>query len=655
MCGIAGILNLTGERRTFGRGIQGMARSMQRRGPDDEGFLVGFKSAETARSFSGAISDRRTSNQHPPIDKADGLAADLFLAHRRLSIIDTSPKGHQPMVTHDGRYWIAFNGAIYNFAEIADELRRLGVVFVSQSDTEVLLYAYRQWGRDALDRLNGMFAFVIWDDVEKRLFCARDRIGIKPFYYTIQSGNFLFGSDIKSLIASGIYRPKVDLEGLYHAMSYGVAPRPMTAFKDVQALRQGHWLEIDCRGELTSAPYWQIPVGAQDQSMSKEDAVSLLQEKLGTAVKRRLLADVPVGTFMSGGIDSTTVSALAAGHQAGIKAFTLGYEELDAAFDEIPQARATAKWHPMEHIVRTIKATDALDHLSTMVRCYEEPYQTLAPNFLISQLAADQGVKVVLNGLGGDELFAGYGRYDWLQRWRRLRRLGPLTRLLPVLGRRFRTHARLARWDSADRVHAELMSIQDGSTKQALFSDPAVAGFNTVERLHELYVPNDMVFSDDIEAMSYMDVVHYIGNHHVYRIDQFTMHFSLEGRLPFLDHELVEAAFRMPSAHKIRDGVRKWPLREVARGLIHPSCLEMRKKGFSLPMGRWLTDGPLADLGKKKLRQLRQRGVFDGDEVRRTELEFESGGIDFRQLWQLIAVELWFEEFFDKAPSLNIH
>ncbi|AHE67635.1 hypothetical protein Loa_02091 [Legionella oakridgensis ATCC 33761 = DSM 21215] len=268
MCGIAGIYNLGSDSFSGLESVHKMANAMINRGPNGEGYFFAYKNNQNSQFLSKA-----NPNLYPQ-------KADLFLAHRRLSIIDLSDAALQPMCTEDRRYWITYNGELYNYQLLADELKRLGVDIVSRSDTEVLLKCYRQWGAKALDKFNGMFAFAIWDDKEKTLFCARDRVGIKPLYYTIQNNRFIFASDIKTLIASGLYKPDIDYEGLYHAMSYGVAPRPYTCFKNVFALPQSHWMLIKPNGEIIQQRYWQIPINTQDQTMSEMDAADLLEENL---------------------------------------------------------------------------------------------------------------------------------------------------------------------------------------------------------------------------------------------------------------------------------------------------------------------------------------------------------------------------------------
>lgn len=658
MCGIAGIMSLDGHERPLFPALADMSRQMYVRGPDDEGYLAGFFDTRPVQNLAGDTTPVLTDLSSPDFYPRDhyqsavSLTAHMGFAFRRLAIIDLSPTGHQPMCTRDGRFWIIFNGEIYNASEIRRDLADQRIEFVGHSDTEVLLYAHQTWGPDALKRCNGMFAFAIWDNVGKTLFCARDRIGIKPFYYTITDGQFIFASDIKTLIASKRYQAEVDPEGLYHAMSYGVAPRPMTAFKGVRALEQGHWLHLDGRGHMDDQSYWRIPTGMQDRKMSELDAIDQLRSTLTQAVARRLIADVPVGTFMSGGIDSTTITAIAADKSPGITAFTLAFAS-DEIYDELPQAQATAAMHPVQHVVRSVNPDIIIDHIEEMTLCYEEPYYSLSPNYVISQLVSEHGLKVILAGLGGDELFAGYSRALLIKKWRLLRRIRPLLRVTSLLGGRFIRPYKRATVSSADRLDSLTFAIFDDVEKHKLFKASHADSFNSIDRLHQLYVPEDMTFSDDLEAFHYMEMMNYVGNHHVYRTDQFTMRFSLEGRFPFFDHELVELAFRIPSEHKIRGNIQKYVLRKVAEPLIHPSCLDMEKKGFSLPVGRWM-NGPLRPLIEQKLKQVCDRDLFNQDYVWKSWQAFQEGRLAYESIWQIVAVELWLETFFSNSfPTRN--
>ncbi len=636
MCGIAGIYNFSNSAISAIEGfssVANMAKSMTHRGPNGEGYFIGYK-------------ENTLGDYYPTADDSlFGKKGDIFLAHRRLSIIDLSSAAAQPMCCDNRRYWITYNGELYNYLELMKELSDIGIKFKSKSDTEVVLKAYSHWGYKALEKFNGMFAFAIWDDHEKKLFCARDRVGIKPFYYTIQNNQFIFASDINTLIASKRYHPVVNLEGLYHTMSYGIAPRPMTCFKDIYALPQGHWAMISEDSHFKINRYWQIPINTQDHSMSEEQAADLLEQTLTKSVQRRLVADVPVGTFMSGGIDSTLISALAAQAHPGIQAFTLGYEDYAEELNEIEQAKATAALYPLQHTIETISMRSILDGFENNLQIYDEPFYSLSPNYLISKLVSENALTVVLNGLGGDELFAGYRHSRWANRGSLFRLAAPF--ITPLKGKR-ELFARVSEFSNAksiDRYYSYLFTIMSENMKQNLFQSNHVKNFNTIESLHHLYVGKDMRFSDNIEAMCYMDLIHYIGNHHVHRIDQFTMHFSLEGRFPFLDHEVIEAAFRIPSKYKIKDGLQKYILRKVAQKYIAPECLSMKKKGFSLPMDYWLRND-LSSYAKSQLDKLSKNELFSKSTINQIWPMFEARKLQSRHVWQLVALQTWFERYF---------
>ena len=651
MCGIAGILRLHDADVSLDR-ITLMTEAMRHRGPDDEGIAVFSRQRLTPHAYGGKDTPDEVYNAHFPYiprkNFSGTFSGDWVAAfgHRRLSIIDLSSSGHQPMCTEDQRYWIIFNGEMYNFQEVRAELKKLGETFVSQTDTEVVLKAYRRWGRDCLTKFNGMWAFAIWDDTEKTLFCSRDRIGIKPFYYYLTEKLFLFASDIKTLIASGLYPPEPDWEGIYHAMSFQCAPRPMTCFKGVRALEQAHCMTIDLQGRMRQERYWHLPVGDVDYSKSEAQWAEELESVLKMAVRRRLVADVPVGTFMSGGIDSTSISALAAQVHPGIQAFTLAYEDTAPEMDELPQAKATAAMWPMNHTIEVIKPESTLAHISEMIRCYEEPFHSLAPNYMISKLVSDHKVTVILNGLGGDELFCGYGRERWLALWKYLKWGKWGLSLLPNLHPNIMRAKELANASDVSEVYVQAFSIFSEQEKQQFFSRNASQDWNSPLMFKRLYHLRDLHFTDDIEALGYMDIINYIGNHHVYRVDQFTMRFGLEGRFPFLDHELVELACHMPGNMKVRNGQGKYVLRKVAKDVIHPTCLQMKKKGFSLPVKQWMHSA-LHDLVNDKIASLKQRGIFRAAAVGTLYQRFYTHRELYAKLWFLVSLEMWLEEFID--------
>jgi asparagine synthase (glutamine-hydrolysing) len=628
-----------------------MTQVMHHRGPDDEGYMAVSANGQM-KHFIGEetpVDVRSRFADHKLITAALDHPSLLAIGHRRLSIMDVSPAGHQPMSDPTGRYWIVFNGEIYNFKDLRLELKTLGYRFRTSSDTEVILAAYSQFQEGCLTRLNGDFALAIWDHRHRSLFCARDRMGIKPLYYLRDDCRFIFASDIKTLIASGLYRPEPDPQGLYLAMAFGIAPRPITAFRGVRALEQAHWMRLHADGRLEKQRYWHIPLGTQQRNMSEADAVSLLQEQLQRAVSRRLIADVPVGTFMSGGVDSTTISAIAARQHPGIKAFTLGYRDDAPELDEVAEAAATARLHPMQHIVKRVAADQSLCNLSQWIAGYEEPFYSLAANDIISRLVKENNVTVIVNGLGGDELFAGYGwyRYHRLPRWPWL---GPFSRRASRFpSRKLRTALMLLAAKTPDRLHTLLFAQASDQELGDLLTPSFRPGFDTPDMLHELYA-RDLEFDDCVEAMSYMDLMNYIGNHHVHRVDQFTMAHSIEGRFPFLDHELIEAAFSIPTRLKMCGEEQKYVLRRVAEHQIAPACLMMKKKGFGLPLEQWMR-GPLKPLVERSLDRLRGREEVNAETVTAWHVAYEQGHLRPSRIWHLVALELWFEHFID--PGLR--
>ncbi len=657
MCGIAGIINLNGSDTEQVAALRLMVCRMKNRGPDDEGYVLCPREGCTSSYFGtdtvvprNGSTDKISGFPDRHIDRAGHQHSLAALGHRRLSIVDLSSKAHQPMATSDLRYWIVYNGEVYNFREIALELLSMGVTLQSSSDTEVVLQAFVKWGHACLERFNGMFAFAIWDNQKKTLFCARDRIGIKPFYYTVCNNQFVFASDIKTIISSGLYSPVPDVCGLYLAMAFGIAPRPTTAFKSVYALEQGHWMIVDAlSGKISKKRYWSIPIGTQIQNMSEMDARDLLEEHLTSAIRYRLEADVPVGTFMSGGIDSTTISAIASKLHPGIKAFTLGYESNAPEFDEVSQARATAAMHSMEHIVHIVKPEETLCYLAEWVDGYEEPFYHLAANYVISQIVKNNEVTVVLNGLGGDELFAGYPYYRYALKFSLLRKISPFIQIiknLPCVHPGIQRVLRLLQATSPDRLHTGIFMKWPETELQKLFAVSELKGFDTIEFIHNLYVAGCHLGDDSVEAFSYMDLMNYIGNHHVHRVDQFTMAHSIEGRFPFLDHNLVEAAFKIPSRHKLHGKTQKYVLRKVAEKYIAPECLGMQKKGFGLPLKQWL-DGPLRNFVENKLFLLERREMFNDRYIRHNRLKFKAGNYHYTRIWHLVMLELWYETFIE--------
>lgn len=642
MCGIIGIISLKNTVKI--NSIKSAMVTMKNRGPDDEG-AVAFDDKYRSNIYFGKDTPVevqnnlcKTNKKLAPLEQ-NGRSYKLAFGHRRLSILDLSPSGHQPMSDERERYWIVFNGEVFNFKELRVELVRAGYNFSSNTDTEVILKAYMHWGNCCVKHFNGMFAFAIFDAAKKKIYLARDRVGIKPLYFFKNSETFVFASDIKALLSTKLFSPRVDMEGLYSNFAFGMTPRPKTSFVNVFAVKQATYLEINTENlNVAETTYWDVPTGIQEENMSKHEARELLEFELKKSIKLQLVSDVEVATFMSGGIDSTTVSAIASKFHPGIKAFTLVFDKTISEYDELEQATATAKMNEIHHAVTHINAEEVINNIDQMVLGYEEPYNHLAANFVISKIVSDGGIKVALNGLGGDELFAGYGYYKRLSDWKKYKNLIRTFSFIPKgINYKLDRLITLSRAKSTTDFYTFSSLKFNESQLASLFgSNRPVYG-----ELRNTY-KNIQGISDSIELMSYLDIKHYIGNHHVHRSDQFTMAHSVEGRFPFLDHKLIEASARIPSRLKIGGGVQKKVLRDVAKNYIHPSCLSMTKKGFGLPLERWF-DNELDSMARNAIIGLKSRDMFSCKAINNV---LEKGPVF--QKWHLVMTELWLRKFVDK-------
>lgn len=651
MCGIAGILSIGNKALPYAN-IQLMTNAMRHRGPNDEGLAFFTANSEKANVFGGKDTPEAVLSSPNPFHPSKLFGGEvlndtiLALGHRRLSILDLSAAGHQPMFSEDGRYCIVHNGEIYNYKEIRKELIGKGEFFFSNTDTEVILKAYRAWGADCLRQFNGMWSLAIWDNHDKTLFCSRDRIGIKPFYYFCNPSIFIFASDIKTLIASNIYHPEPNWQGVYHAMSFQCAPRPMTCFKEICALEQGHYMRIDLKGQIEKKRYWILPIGEIDHTKSENYWNDQLEAIIVKAVQRRLVSDVPVGVFMSGGIDSTTICAVAAREHPGIKAFTLAYENNSADLDELPQAQATAAMWPMQHIWEKVLLKECLAYLDQITRCYEEPYFTLAPTFIVSQLAKKHNVPVVLSGLGPDELFCGYRREHFLDLWKLLNPWLPKLRLFDRPNNRYTKLLHLLKSRDIVEFYISRFSAFSEYEKRELFLFSEATHWSSYDTFKELYGLDAMHFSSPIESICYMELINYIGNHHLYRGDQFTMHWSIESRYPYLDHQLVETAFRIPDNYKIAGKQGKYIMRKVAAKYIHPACLDAPKKGFEMPVAYWMR-GELKSMVENKLEKLKKRTILNNKKIDELTYRFYTHKDGYQKLFFLFSLELWMEAMID--------
>jgi len=630
MCGLAGFLDRRATRsadqaRTL---VTAMADSLRHRGPDDDGAWVEAES---------------------------GIA----LGHRRLAIVDLSPAGHQPMISAGGEHVLVFNGEIFNAEEIRAELP--GRSWRGHSDTEVLLEACVAWGAEAAARkLIGMFAFALWERSTLTLTLVRDRLGIKPLYWRHENGLTLFGSELKALRIHPDWRPEVDRDALAAYLRHNYVPGPRTIYRDVRALPPGTVLTLSPERSPRLQAFWSMHDVVRDGlanrlELSDHEATDLLEDRLRDAVRRRMIADVPLGCFLSGGIDSSTVAALMqAQSDRPIRTFSIGFRE--DAFNEAHYARAVAAHLGTEHEEFYVEPAQALEVIPRLPEIFDEPFadSSQIPTYLLSVLTR-RHVTVALSGDGGDELFAGYARYDFAERVGRavsrvpppLRRVGalaaaaasrvPWSRIAP---RRLRLTERLP-------LLADLLAGADPTATayrrvMSHWGDPETVvpgGRESGLDWSPLSAPH---VADPVERMQYLDTLTYLPDDILTKVDRTSMAMALETRVPLLDHRIVELAWRLPMRFKRRGGQSKWLLRQVLYRHVPAPLIDRPKAGFGVPIDGWLR-GPLRDWAENLLdpRALAEGGLFAPPPIRRIWQEHLSGIDRGYLLWDILMAEAW--------------
>jgi asparagine synthase (glutamine-hydrolysing) len=630
MCGIAGFVESVGASRPQEERaalLDRMCQSIVHRGPDEQGAEVLGRAA---------------------------------IGMRRLSIIDLAG-GHQPMSGCDERVRVVFNGEIYNYRELQRDLEARGHKFRTRSDTETIVHLYEEKGSACVEDLRGMFAFAIWDGRTARLFAARDRAGEKPLYYTLTpQGAFVFGSELKCLLEHpGVVR-ETDPAALDAYLTLGYVPEPLSVFRGVRKLEAGHRLLLE-RGRVTTEPYWDFPAETDDPPRGEEEYVEELRARLEESVRMMLVADVPLGAFLSGGVDSSTIVGLMSrATNAPVKTFSIGFRE--DSFDELKYARLAARHFETDHreLIVTPEVCRLVDEL---VRHFDEPFadQSSVPTYLVSKLAREH-VKVVLSGDGGDELFAGYTRYavergrQGFARLPRLMRRGlmaPLASRLPhgARGRNFLHNVAL---DPAER-YLDNVSTFNALGKRALYTADfrrALAGREPAAEIFRALGGHPPA-GDGVARLLYLDAKTYLPGDILTKVDRMSMAASLEARVPLLEHQLVEFVSRMPASLKMRGGESKYVFKRAVRGLVPDEILDRPKQGFGVPIGEWINRelrervrDTFADAGT------RTRGIVEPAYVDVLLAEHERGRRDHSNaLWSLFVLELWHRAYVDESPS----
>lgn len=626
MCGIAGIVRADDapvDRPLLVR----MTDAIRHRGPDDDGFY---------------------------------LDAGVGLGMRRLAIIDLKT-GQQPIHNRDRTKWLVFNGEIYNYRELRDKLEKLGHTFYTNSDTEAVIAAYDQYGTDCPKHLRGMFAFAIWDERDKSLFLARDRVGKKPLLYARTSGQLIFASEFSALVLHPDISRDVDYEAVHYYLSFMGVPAPRTAYRAIRKLEPGHWL-LWRNDEIRTERYWQLDF-SRKISVSKDEAGERLIELLRESVRIRLMSEVPLGAFLSGGIDSSAVVALMAEESsAPVKTFSIGFDEQD--FSELHHARRVAEHVGAEHHEFVVRP-DAMEILPTLVEHYGEPFadSSAIPSYYVSR-ETRKYVTVALNGDGGDECFAGYERYAAMNlaasyaavpEILREGVIGNVARALPAFQSRANPLRKIQRFTAVAAMspverYLRWITVFDDAAKRELYSDRLrhlTANFRSASIIEPWFAKANG--AGIVDATLLTDTMTYLPNDLLVKMDIASMSVSLEARSPFLDHHLMEFAASLPEKLKLRRLKTKVLLKRVLKDIVPEKNLSRRKMGFGVPIGHWFR-GVMQPFLRETLLSERalSRGLFRPEKVRELIDQHVNFKVNYEhQLWTLLMLELWFERFID--------
>ncbi len=632
MCAIAGFVDFS-KKSTLSI-LKNMTDVMHHRGPDDSGYK--FLATEDA---------------------------NIGLGHRRLSILDLSSHGRQPMDFEDIE--IIYNGEVYNFAEIKKELEELGYFFDSNTDTEVILKAYHKWGLKAIDRFNGMFAISIYDRKLNKLFLIRDRSGVKPLYWYYDNGILLYASELKSFHKHPDFKKEIDINSVALFLQLQYIPEPHSIFKNCYKLRAGHILEIDIKTQkIKEIEYWSVVdcYNKPKLDISEDEAIIECEKLLKSAFSYRLVSDVPVGIFLSGGYDSSTVTALLQSQRGEkLKTFTIGFYE--KGFDEAPYAKKVAQHLGTEHCEYYCTQKDALDIIPKLSSIYDEPFGDVSaiPTTLVSQLAKKE-VSVSLSADGGDELFAGYDKYTrTLEYYKNFSKIPnflktPLTNMMGAIDPNkilfFKdTFNFTTRYEKIiNMLKAEnILDVMKYTSFYCTFDNANILLNNKAKILKTNFDKSDLLnnLNDEINSMLAIDYKTYMMDDILTKVDRATMSVGLEGREPFLDYRIIEFIATLPSDLKYKNGVKKYMLKEIAHKYLPKELMDRPKMGFGVPIHEWFKD-ELKEyfLHYLSYERLEREGIFDAKEVVRVRDKYLAGERqNIANLWSILMFEMWYERW----------
>lgn len=629
MCGICGYINYDLSNKADPTIIKGMSAALVHRGPDDEGMYINN---------------------------------NVGLGHRRLSIIDVHG-GHQPIFNEDKTIVIVLNGEIYNFPEIKENLQKKGHIFYTNTDTEVIVHLYEDLAEDCLHELNGMFAFAIWDNNNDKLFLARDRIGIKPLHYTTVNNQLIFASEIKAILRHPSVKKKLSLKSLSKYLTFEYIPAPDTIYEDIKKLLPGHFL-VYSNKNIKLSPYWNLDYTPEkDKDRSEEDYAKELRELLKKSVKRELISDVPLGAFLSGGIDSSSIVAFMSELSPGnVKTFSIGFEE--ASFDESAYAEKVARYFGTQHYQQILSPDVTWKLIPKIIEILDEPFgdASIIPTYLLSEFTRKH-VTVSLSGDGGDELFAGYPTYQ-AHKIANLYKILPsfikkgiLNRVinsLPVSFDNISFDFKLKKFIEGVEYVPEIRNyIWLGSfspaEKMSLLTPKVLSQLDNSDEFENIFMYlKDVKIDDFIHKILFLDMKFYLQDDMLVKVDRASMAVSLEARVPLLDHTLVEFVTKLPSNLKLNKLTSKYIFKKSMKDILPLEIIKRKKKGFGIPVAKWIRN-EIKDLVLDTLegRKIKDAGLFNYNYIKNLlEQHFEGKKDHRKKLWTLLIFQLWYEKIF---------
>ncbi|WNI35054.1 asparagine synthase (glutamine-hydrolyzing) [Chryseobacterium sp. SG20098] len=632
MCGITGYYSF--HKSISSTNILEMNQAIRHRGPDDEGFWM-YSNGEGA-SFSGNDSTQKIKEQFPVLKEKN---SNIALGFRRLSIIDLSEKGHQPMLSKNEQIIITFNGEIYNFKKLRKELESLGHSFCSTSDTEVILKAYQEWGSSTFAKLDGMFAVCIVDLISQKLILARDRVGMKPLFYHHSKEGMIWGSEIKALLKNQLVKAEINWNGVYTNFLFQTTLAPQTCFQNIFSLEPASFMTIDLKNQkITTEKFWRLP-SQSEKNISDEEAVKRIDELLSESISEQLYADVPVAVMMSGGIDSTLIASKSKSFSAHVNTYTISYPFSE---EEVHNASLAARHFGIPHEIKKVNDDEALEDLKENIQHFEEPYSSFEVLINAAKYAHNQNFKVVLSGNGADELFAGYSHTLKLNRWLLMRNFNFIG---PLIFTKDKFSQRVKNYFSQDHMFDFFRQSQISMRPMEVKSLITPAIYSKIDlHLSEYHLSEGKNYAGYFEY----DMKYSLSSHHVFRDDLSAMKYSVEFRYPYLSNNLIDYVSSLPENIRF-NGIQNKPLlRKAAKKYLPQEILNMPKKGFSFPVNYFIkNEQKVRDFITENLESLKKRNFFNAAVIDEW-WNYQEHEYDWVKIWQLVTFELWYQKYFEK-------